>query len=555
MWQRVLWARRQLAGWGHRLASPEWRGQILVPLVLFGIPLLVYAIPIILQGIDNIRLIEVFSSDEAAIVRMVTYMFQLQTLSPARHPYFKWPSLIYYLVGLFVSPYALLFPIDVPAVIVAARLVSVVFGVFSLWATYLLAARLFNPRVALLACLFMLTTLNFLELSVIAHPDIPQLFLTLLSVYFGSLLIEHYRLRDVALASLFAGFAFGTKYGGAFLLPVIWLSCFLALLKRQEKSGSCDLRMLAWQVILNSALIVFVFVGAFLLTTPYAAIDFQKFIKDLRWQSEHVQTGHLYRGEGGWEWLEMLSSDRLLGDTLSGLFLLSLLMVASDLWSRRGQPFLDRLGGSVVALVWIMVLLLYLLLQARYVAARVVLPIVPFILIFAAYGAIHLLSSDFRFLPLNLVIKGVAIVLSLLSLRPRIVGGHEFFKKRVGKVQDNPVVAAGEWLEANYPPETRIVYDTYSYIPPQFETIFRSWGQTEVFVAEKDPDIIVVHRSIRKRFVDPNRAKEYVDGPDTYLLIHDFYARLEAGEFPCFGLTKDFGAVTIYEGTPACVSE
>jgi 4-amino-4-deoxy-L-arabinose transferase-like glycosyltransferase len=555
MWQRVLWARRKLASWGHRLASPEWRRRILVPFHLFGIPLLVYAMPIIVQGVDNIRLISVFSSDEKNIVRMVMYMFRSHTLAPRVFPFFRHPSLIYYLVGLFVAPYALLFPIDVPAVIVAARLVSVIFGVFSLCATYLLAARLFNPKVGLLASLFMLTTPNFLEWSVTAHPETPQLFFILLSVYSGSLLIECYRLRDVALASLFAGFAFGTKYAGAFLLPVIWLSCFLALLKGREKSGSRNLRILAWQIILNSVLIVLVFVGAFLLTNPYAAIDFQRFEMDLRYESGHVRTGHVYRGEGGREWLKMLSSDRLLGDTVSGLFLLSLLMAASDLWSHRGRPFLDRLGGSVVAFFWITAFLLYLLLQARYMAAHHLLPTVPFIVIFAAYGAIRLLSSDFRFLPLNLVVRGVVIVLIVLSLGPRIVEDYEFFKKRVGKMQDNTVVAAGEWLEANYPPETRIVYDFYSYIPPQFETIFHSWGQTEALIAERDPDIIIVHGTIRNRFVDPDRATEYVGGPEAYLAIHEFYARLEAEEFPCFRLTKDFGAVRIYERTPACVSE
>jgi len=529
--------------------------DLVLPLFLFGAPLGIYAFPIIIEGIDNIRLISVFSSDEATIVRMVMHMYQSHTPFPRRYPLFTWPGLVFCLAGSFVAPYALLFPIDVPAVIVAARLVSVIFGALSVCATYVLSARLFSRKVALLASLFMLTTPNFLEWSVTAHPETPQLLFILLSVYFSSLLIEHYSPRDVALASLFGGLACGTKYVGAFLVPVIWLACFLALLRRQEEAGSHDLKMLAWQILLNSALIVFVFVGAFLLTTPQAVVEFQQFVKDVRWQGEHVRTGHVYRGKGGLKWLEMLASDRLLGSALSGLFLLSLLMAANDLLSDRGRPFLERLGGSVVAFIWIMIVLLYLLLQARYVAARFTLPVVPFMVIFAAYGAIRLFSSHSPFVPLDSVLKRVAIVLILLSLGPRIVRDYRFFKTRVEKMQDNPVVAAGEWLAANYPRETRIVYDSYSYIPPKFETVFRSWGQTEAFVSKHDPDIVVVHRSISKRYVDPDSATGYVGGPELYLAIHGFYTRLEAGKFPCFKLTRDFGTVMIYERRAACFGE
>ena len=558
MWQRMLWARRKLASWGHRLASPEWRRRILVPFHLFGIPLLVYAMPIILQGIDNLRLIEVFSTDEALAVSIVTNMIEHRSLVPGLRGsyFFNYGALYFYLSLLLVAAYTLVFPAaTTPAVILSLRSTTVLFGVLSLCATYLLARTMYSGRVSLLASLLLVVTPNFLEWSVTAHPDIPQMFFTILAIYYCYRLVLSYSVKTLILASLFAGLSFGTKYAGFLLLPVIGLSNVLSLVKNMSRD-SLSWRALLRKLVIDTILVVLVFGIVFIATNPFAILKYDKFIADLTYERRHLAFGHGFRASSeAVEWFDLLASDRIM--TSAGF---ALLFAGLSIWwfssiRRQEGGILARFDGSSVVLFWIVLYFFYLFFQVNMRQPRFLLPIVPFLVIFAAYGAIRLLSSDFRFLPLNLVIKGVVIVLILLSLGPRIVEGYEFFKIRAGKMQDNPVIAAREWLEANYPPETGIVYDSYSYIPPQFETILRSWGQTEALVADVDPDIIVVNRTISKRFIDPNRATDYVDGPEAYLAIHEFYARLEAEEFPCFHLTKDFGAVRIYERTPRCVNQ
>ena len=94
----------------------------------------------------------------------------------------------------------------------------------SLWMTYRIGHRVFNPVAASIACVLLAVTPDFLRWSLESHPDFPQLFWVLCALLACCRLANEFRLRWILLASLFAGLAFGTKYIGIFLLPVIALA-------------------------------------------------------------------------------------------------------------------------------------------------------------------------------------------------------------------------------------------------------------------------------------------------------------------------------------------
>ena len=91
----------------------------------------------------------------------------------------------------------------------------------------MLGRLLFDRRVGAIAALLLASTLIFLRWAVESHPDLPQLFFLLVSLTFCCQITHRFTLRQVMLGGAFAGLAFGTKYAGIFLLPLLILALFV----------------------------------------------------------------------------------------------------------------------------------------------------------------------------------------------------------------------------------------------------------------------------------------------------------------------------------------
>jgi hypothetical protein len=112
--------------------------------------------------------------------------------------------------------------------------------------------------------------------------------------------------------------------------------------------------------------------------------------------------------------------------------------------------------------------------------------------------------------------------------------------------KNNPVIEVGLWLEANYPPSTRILYDRYSYIPPKFDHVRGSWGIDQVILTDFHPNVVVINRSIRDRFLNSNDAQSYTQGKEKFMAIHDFYQLMKEEKLN-YVLIKNFGSIQVYE--------
>jgi 4-amino-4-deoxy-L-arabinose transferase-like glycosyltransferase len=115
-------------------------------------------------------------------------------------------------------------------IVVALRLVSAVSALGCVVMTFVLARRYFGAFQSWLSALFLgLGSLTFLEWSTISHPDVPQLFFLLASIFCCCRLMEEGTLKWLIGAAVSAGLAFACKYLGILLLPII---CLIAVRHR-----------------------------------------------------------------------------------------------------------------------------------------------------------------------------------------------------------------------------------------------------------------------------------------------------------------------------------
>jgi 4-amino-4-deoxy-L-arabinose transferase-like glycosyltransferase len=142
----------------------------------------------------------------------------------------------------------------------SARLLSVVFAVFSVWLTFELAQRMFNAKTALLAAVFLAVAPGFFWLSRMALLETMLLFFVLLSLLLFYLWIEKRQDRYMVLAGFAVGFGILTKYQMVAALLVMAVS-LLFLARGQLKRAFSRFGLLI--------------VAAFLTVVPWIVVAYQ----------------------------------------------------------------------------------------------------------------------------------------------------------------------------------------------------------------------------------------------------------------------------------------
>ncbi len=235
--------------------------------------------------------------------------------------------------------------------------------------------------------------------------------------------------RSLAWAVVLIGLAAGAKYqGGLLVVPLAWVLW--------SRDGMAGLRR--WPLLAAGSLAVFI------VTTPYALLDFSAFWHDFRFEAGHMAGGHLGSARGG-------SAAFVIRSLWQGLgpvgFLAAIAGLATPLWRRR-QPDPDE--GTLLAAV---IPLLLAVLLARVQADRYLVPLVPLLALAAAIGFAALLDLN-RLHRRNGVVPLLAIAVivpPLLATWPTLppAGGHD-------------QVRARRWLEARVAADDLVVSERYT---------------------------------------------------------------------------------------------
>jgi hypothetical protein len=349
---------------------------------------------------------------------------------------------------------------DPSELLLIARVAVALLGVLAVWLLHLAGARFFDRRVGLLAAA--LGAVAFLPVFYghLALNDVPATAPATLALLGAALALRGGGTRAALLGGIGAGLAAGTKYtAGIVLLPLLTAIAVSARGQREP---------LARTLLAPAAAACGAALAGFLVANPYALLDFDAFRAGVARQ-------------------RTLAS----GEELAKLGLTQSNGVVYYLWSLTWGlgwiPALAALAGAVrlllrdrlLALVLLPAPLLYVLfmgLQERYFG-RWLLPILPIVILLAAYGGMALVRALAGRAP-RLAAPATALVAVALLAQGLV---HSLHVDRVLARADTRN-SARAWLLANVPAGATVVIEPF--VPARWlaGTGWRRWDVTRADV-------------------------------------------------------------------------
>ncbi len=514
---------------------------------LWGVSL----VPLVGVATANARLVEAFGTDEALQLNLLrgaaaNHTFAL-TFGPYGHLVF---NLV--LIVLRIVPGEL----TDPRIVQTGRALGVVFAVATLWLTFAFARRVFGAPAAWIAFAALMANATLHMWAVVMKPDMAQLFFLMAALALTCRLAEEPRVRWLVLASGAAGLAFASKYSGMFLLPVIggvclwrpiaagrvdarvaalrWLTVLkavtllagslmldaawiashltedgridgvvtpqaLTLLAMAARAGGLVALVAAvtpwlWSAMRARPRLVGVlwawlvacamFAAAFVVASPYS-LRKAAFVKGLLGEAAFAPPPLTS------EWL----STWLFGIGAAvgwPVLAVALLTIAGLAWNAARRGVRPSAAESILT-AWVILYALVLSAPLHEFYVHYALPLAPPLAMLAGRGvtaAAGWLQKRYAWggiVPAVSAAAAVAIVLltggDLLSARSQLLT----------RDRTNDTLFVGRWLGCLAPASTRIAYDYFSYVPPEFRDATPTWGGTREWLSRIDPDVVIVN--------------------------------------------------------------
>ncbi|MBI4395393.1 MAG: glycosyltransferase family 39 protein [Candidatus Omnitrophica bacterium] len=381
---------------------------------------------------------ELYHADEPVIVNHAL-AYGTGDLNPH---FFKIPPLISYLlffvygvvyligrgIGVFneLSDFGHFFIGDPTFFYLIGRILFGIFiGTLTVYFFYRLIAKHFSKRDAFLSSL--LLAANFLHVrdSHYLYVDIPLLCLLVLSFIPILNILDRKSRNDYFLFGVLFGAAVAVKYNGIFVFIPFVTAHFAR--SKFKLSGFLDR---------NFWMSVFVAVITFVFLNPFSVIDSRFFLAEILAQG---------KAEGPVGWMHHLAYSLLggLGFLICGLAIFGVVTSFFD-WNWKVGTLLSFL------IVYYIVLALFSQPYDRYV-----LPVVPFLLFFAALG-IRKISDKFKF---NKRFFCMFVAIVLLPSLVKVYLCNQIF------LADDVRASSKKWIEENIPYGSKIALDSPFFMP------------------------------------------------------------------------------------------
>ncbi|MCX7918447.1 MAG: phospholipid carrier-dependent glycosyltransferase [bacterium] len=381
-----------------------------------------------------------------------------------------------YLIGrlfsIFHSPrdLAILYYQDPSIYVLLGRLTAALFGVGTVWLTYLIGKKTVNRTVGLLAALFLAVSFGHIRDSHYAVPDIPMAFFLILAFYcmvqfyFSEKTLlhdtNHTGLKSdipqlqsgrkerllVLLAGFFAGIAVGFKYTAGFIvIPIMF-----ALLLRRNNLGTNWKQQLGWFLLF----FVVTFIG-FFIACPYALLDYPKFIASIQNLRYMDKTGHWGIDPDVNGYLFYLQSLN---------WQLGLFIFISGLVGIGYCLYKYKLNGIMV---FLFPPIYYVFMSdSKLVYDRYMLPVLPFLCC---------ASAIFIFDVLTKIPKIEKVILPLCTgiviIQPLVQASYSNYLF----TQKDTRTIAKEWVEQNIPAGSKIAMEGYGPPLTHYRESLKSW--------------------------------------------------------------------------------
>ncbi len=431
----------------------------------FIIPIVLIAIGVRLWGIEA-GLPVIYHPDEPEYVRIAQGMFKSGDLNPH---VFSYPSLFFYLNALayvpfylggkltgafhsrgdLVGPESFIQGVSItalPDTVMLGRLLSLCFSAGSVILVYMIGRQLLKSREAglLAASLMAVSTPSVINSRTIT-PDSSLVFFMLFAFWGAVQVFERPKRWNYVVAGVGIGLVGSAKYNGVLIAIILIGAHFL----RYGLRGFKDTRL--YLAGLVSTLV-------FLMTTPYALLDYSTFITDVQHEAQHYSSGHLgMEGETLSFYLEYFR-------TIEGpIILLALLEIVRGFVTKSKPIILLSLFP-----------LIYFLFITQFTVRndRTLLPMLPFAYLLGASFIVNLGRA--RLTWVKDAWRPAARWLLLTALIPVVAASVLFPAEAMAKATDSRLNGistrqeAMEWISQNAPSGSRIALDAYGpYVDPK----------------------------------------------------------------------------------------
>lgn len=324
--------------------------------------------------------------------------------------------------------------------VLIGRLISVFFGTATLFVVYLLGAKLYSQPVGIISALF--TTLNFLHVRESHHgtPDITTIFLSMLTLYsYLYVANRDAKRKHYLIAGILTALSINGRLTNVLLILPLLYAHFYGCGIRGQRGVRAWLRLvfdirLIWAGV--AVVLTWLIVNPQLWVNP---IDYLRY-----WRSFFS-----FGSQGGYGRLQIdvLPAPLFYVRAIewgSGL-LLALLMAAGVVWA-----FLQRQFADVLLLMFLIAYFVVASITTVYFA-RYSIPMLPLLGLLAARLLWDLLPVNRRLA--WIVVSGVILLIQPVE---RIVQYSRL------QSQINTRVLAGQWIEENIPPASKIATEWHS---------------------------------------------------------------------------------------------
>lgn len=152
------------------------------------------------------------------------------------------------------------------------RYVTALFSIGSVFLLYLVAKRLFNQKVALIAAALLTVNFRAVTNAHIGLPDTYNAFFVLLSLYLNLGMIQKPTLKNYLLAGLGVGLSFTTKYQAFIVFPFLISHLYISLDKKLRLNVK---KLLSYKIFASFLVIPFIF----MLLNPYFFVHLPQALK------------------------------------------------------------------------------------------------------------------------------------------------------------------------------------------------------------------------------------------------------------------------------------
>lgn len=455
-----------------------------------------------------------YHPDESNKIAISQNIFKTGDLNPR---YFYKPTLFIYLnalayipyyslgklQGVFSSPNDILPPVmltmgvglaPTPSAVLMGRLLTTVFATASVFVIFLIGRQISaEASVGLLAALILAISITNVVNSRFITENSYVVFFTLVTTWASIHIYQRGETRDYIVAGIATGLAFSSKYPGG----VIGMLPLVAHFINPKGKGLSDYRLY----------LTFIFIPiAFLVTTPFALLDYKTFLKDTLYEVGHYSTGH------------------------AGMEGNSLIWYLTYMWQTAGSIYISAVLGIILGIhsrskniIFLSIFpLAYFIFISSFAVRndRTLLPMTPFVFLLAASFWVYLFSrakglqsKTVRQLSIfaTVCLIGISFVLPISLVITDVIHRTTLDSRETARV----------WINDNLPSGAKIAVEAYSPFLSSEKFIVQGVGKIidykPEWYIEKEFDYLVFSQGMYGRFyLDPERYGAQISQYDVF---------------------------------------